>query len=377
MADGRVRVHALIDDLGCGGAELLLAEFARFAGGARIDLSVGYLSVKCGDVAAERLRRLGIEPQLVPVSSMVGAHDFARVRRHLQRVAPDLVHTHLGTSDCLAGAAARSLRIPAVATLHAADWSCASSRDSARLRLSGAARRRCAARVIAVSECARRTYLATGWDTPERVVAIHNGVAGRAQPGAGTAVRRELGIPADAPLVAMVSTLRPEKAHDVALAAHALLRERFPAARLLVVGEGPAEHAIEPLVRAAGPAVVMAGYRDDVMAVLDAADLLLHPSRMEAFPTTLLEAMAASVPIVATRVGGIPEIVRDGHEGLLVDAPPDAGQVAAALARLLADPELRRRMGTAARERFEREFTAQAWTARTRAVYDGVLAGAG
>jgi glycosyltransferase involved in cell wall biosynthesis len=375
-ADGKVRVHALIDDLGCGGAELLLAEFARFADGAGIELSVGYLSVNCGDVAADRLRRLGIEPQLVPVSSMVGGRDFARVRRHLRRVAPDIVHTHLGTSDCLAGAAARTLGTPVVSTLHAAAWRGASAGDTARLRLSATARRRCAARVIAVSESARGTYLATGWDRPERVVVIHNGIAGTAQPGAGAAVRRELGIAADAPLIAMVSTLRPEKGHAVALAAHALLRDEFPTARLVIVGEGPVERAIEPLVRAAGPAVVMTGYRDDVMAVLDAADVLLQPSRIEAFPTTLLEAMAASVPTVATRVGGIPEIVRDGCEGLLVDAPADAGVLAAGLARLLGDPDLRRRMGAAARARFEREFTAPGWIARTRAVYDSVLSGA-
>jgi glycosyltransferase involved in cell wall biosynthesis len=171
-----------------------------------------------------------------------------------------------------------------------------------------------------------------------------------------------------------VSTLRAEKGHEVALAALSIVRERFPAARLVVVGEGPAQDGLAPLVQAAGNAVVMTGYRDDVMPVLDAADVLLHPSRIDAFPTTLLEAMAASVPVVATRVGGIPEIVRDGKEGLLVDAPADAHALAAAVSRLLAEPALRRYLGAAARARFEGEFTVRRWIQRTRAVYDDVLA---
>jgi glycosyltransferase involved in cell wall biosynthesis len=373
MDDGRVRVHALVDGLGCGGAELLLAEFARSAGDADIELSVGYLSVMCGNVAADRLRGLGIEPQLVPVSSMIGAADFARVRRHIRRVAPDVVHTHLGTSDCLAGAASRSLGTPAVSTLHAAEWNGDSLAGSARLRLSALARRRCAARVIAVSESARRSYLATGWDAPERVVVVHNGVTGEPDRGTGVEVRRELGIASEAPVIAMVSTLRAEKGHELALAAMSIVRKHFPTARLVIVGEGPVQDALAPMVQAAGGAVVMTGYRDDVMAVLDAADILLHPSRIDAFPTTLLEAMAASVPVVATRVGGIPEIVRDGKEGLLVEAPADAYALAAAVGRLLAEPALRRRLGAEARARFESEFTVRRWIQRTRAVYDDVL----
>jgi glycosyltransferase involved in cell wall biosynthesis len=228
--------------------------------------------------------------------------------------------------------------------------------------------------VIAVSESARGAYLATGWDEPERVVVVHNGVAGTPRPGAGASVRRELGVPANAPVIAMVSTLRPEKGHRVALRAFAALRERFPAASLVVVGDGPLLGELEEHARAIGQSVLMTGYRDDVMAVLDAADMLLHPSHTDAFPTTLLEAMAASVPIVATAVGGIPEIVRDGQEALLVGPPPTAPKVAAALDRLLADADLRRRLGAAGRARFERHFTLRRWVQQTRAVYDDVVA---
>ena len=374
---GRIRVNALIDSLGTGGAEMLLAEFAGRADGVGIDLGVTHLNTRFGRLAADRMRAEGIEPELVPVSSMVGARSFARLRRHLSRAAPDLVHTHLGTSDCIGSVAAWSLGIPAVSTLHAAEWVAESPRAAVRLKLSAVARRRCAARIIAVSENAKAAYLATGWDVPERVAVIHNGIAGKPAPGAGRALREELGIAADAPLVAMVSSLRPEKAHDVALAAVPALRQRFPGLRMLISGDGPMRPRLEPLVRAAGDAVVMAGHREDVMAVLDAADVLLHSSRMEAFPTVLLEAMAASVPIVATAVGGTPEIVTDGESGLLVAPPPDATRLAAAVGRLLEDEALRRRLAAGARERFARSFTQQRWLQDTRTLYEEVLAEGG
>jgi glycosyltransferase involved in cell wall biosynthesis len=374
--NGRLRVHALIDNLSCGGAELLLAEFAGPARAEGVDLSVGYFTDKWGDEAVRRLRQAGVDPELVPVSSLLSLQDLNRVRRHLARVAPDVVHCHLGTSDCVGSVASRLLGMPAVSTLHQAEWVGGSHRGAARLRLTALARRRCARRIIAVSESARRAYLATGWEAPERVTVVHNGVAGKAEPGAGRAVRRKLGIPLDVPVVAMVATLRPEKCHEVALAALPALLTRVPGVRLLLAGDGPTRPRLEQLARAVGrERVIMTGHRDDVMAVLDAADVLLHPSRIEAFPTVLLEAMAASVPIVATAVGGVPEIVRDGEDGLLLEPPPDQGRLVAALESLLGDPVLRRQMGAAGRERFERNFTLDRWVRKTRSVYESMLAG--
>jgi len=110
-----------------------------------------------------------------------------------------------------------------------------------------------------------------------------------------------------------------------------------------------------------------------VMAVMDAVDVLVHPSEADAFPTALIEAMAASRPVVATRVGGIPEIVDDGETGVLVEAPASPERLAAALEPLVADADLRARMGASGRERYEREFTVETWARRTRALYDRVL----
>jgi glycosyltransferase involved in cell wall biosynthesis len=253
------------------------------------------------------------------------------------------------------------------------EWQGETQRDRIRARLVAWGRRRFADRVIAVSEAARRRYIAEGWDRPERVSTIYNGIAGNPHPGAGPAERQRLGLAPGHLVVGMLSTLRPEKGHDVAVEAVGQLRSELPQLRLLILGDGPLRPRIEQLAAPLGEAVVMAGHQEDVMAALDAVDVLLHPSFHEAFPTALLEAMAASVPVVATRVGGIPEIVEEETSGLLVDAPPQPDAVAAALRRLAADESLRRQMGRAGRERFQRDFTAAVWAQRTRALYDDLL----
>jgi len=374
MPDARpLRVHALVDSLGFGGAELLVADFARVAPTAGIELSVGALHEGEVSAAAARLQAAGIEPVVVPVRSLWRRSDVRRVREHLETVGPDLLHTHLGYADVLGGLAARGIGLPSVSTIHA-DWWGGTRRERVKARLMALARRRCATRVIAVSESARNIYLERGWDRPERVVVVRNGIAAEPLPGTGPAVRAELGIGPDELLAVMVSRLGPEKAHDVAIDAVALARRRHPQLRLLIVGDGELRQDVERRAAALGGAAIVAGHRDDVMEVLDAADLLLHPSRFDAFPTALLEAMAASVPILSSATGGIVEIVDAEETGILVDAPPRAEAVARELERLIVDPELRQRLAAAGRERFLASFQAEAWAARTRLVYDEVLA---
>jgi glycosyltransferase involved in cell wall biosynthesis len=369
-----VRVHALVDNLGSGGAEFLLADLAAVAPGAGIELSVATLKPMLSpSPAADRLRGRGVEPRHVQVTSMIGARDGLRLRTHLERVRPDLVHTHLGTSDFLGGIAARSLGLPSVATIHA-DWWPRGRRDRAKTWLSSRARRHCAKVVIAVSDSARSAYLNGGRDAPEHVVVVRNGIADRARPGSGPAVRLELGLDPGDLVVTALSKLRPEKNFETSVAAVALLRERLPRVRLVIAGDGPHAEVVRRHAGRLQKCARVVGHREDVMALLDATDVLIHPSHFDAFPTSLLEAMSASVPVVATATGGMLEIVEHGSTGVLVDPPPAAEAFAAALEPLLADATLRRRLGEAGRARYEREFTAQSWALRLRGVYDQVLA---
>lgn len=369
----RLHVHAIIDSLVWGGAELLLADFAVAAREADMDVTVGYLHYEDPSPGLDKLRANGIEPTLVEIPRMINPRAHSMVRRHVAEVSPDIVHTHLGYSHALGGLAAARLGIPSVATIHVMEWE-RTLRSNVRARVMGLVRRRTASRVITVSDAARRWLLELGWDSPERVVTIHNGIAAEATPGAGAAVRRELGIAPDELVAAMVTVLRPGKGHDVAAEAVRIVRERHPGLRLVVAGGGPSYDEVADRMRPLGDGAIMTGHRGDVMELLDAADVLIHPSSVDAFPTTLIEAGAAGVPVLSTRVGGIPEIVIDGEGGILVDAPPSPHDFAAQLDRLLSDAELRRDLGAGGRRRFEEEFTAERWAGRLRALYEEVIA---
>jgi glycosyltransferase involved in cell wall biosynthesis len=366
-----LNVLTVIDHLALGGAELMLGHFAAAAPDAGIHLSVTCLTERDGNPANEQLRAVGIEPVGLSIDRM-RLHELRQLKHHIAQAQPDIVHTHLGTSDCLGGLAARGLGIPVVSTIHAMAWG-GNMRSRVKDELTARARRHAAARIIAVSDSARRAYLSRGWAPADRVVTIRNGLDLVPATGQGARVRRELGFGPDDLVVGMVSALRPEKAHDLAIATIARLRDDFPRLRLLIAGQGASRDEIARLAAPHGAVVVLTGLRSDVMPVFDAIDICLHPSHADALPTTLIEAMAASVPVVATNVGGIPEIVDDGATGVLVRAPATVEDVARALALVLGDATLRAKLGAAGRRRYEAEFRAAPWMQRTRNLYDEVL----
>ncbi|UJA19984.1 glycosyltransferase family 4 protein [Thermoleophilia bacterium SCSIO 60948] len=367
-----MHVHAVISSLTLGGAESLLADFAHAAPSAGVELSVSYLEAE--DEMRPRIEAAGVEPELVAVSSLFSRGDVRRLSARIAAQRPDIVHTHLGTADHFGGLAARSLGLPSISTLHEVRWDYAALRARARTRLMAFVRRRTAARILAVSEAARQAYLAAGWDSPERVEVVHNGVRGDVVAGSGAALRARLGIGADDEVVSMIAVLRPGKGHATAIEAIGRLRATRPRLRLLIAGDGPERERIESLATPHRDAIVLAGHVDDPMAVLDASDVLVHPSEFDAFPTTLLEAMAARVPIVASAVGGIPEIVTDHVDGLLLADPSSADGLAGLVEGLLADPDRRRAIAAAGRERYENEFALGPWMNRLRAVYEDVIA---
>jgi glycosyltransferase involved in cell wall biosynthesis len=190
----------------------------------------------------------------------------------------------------------------------------------------------------------------------ERIVLVANGVDAPEIADTKLELRRELGIAQDAVAALLVATLRPEK--DVPAFVRAVRRARATHPELigLVAGEGPDRPAVEQAA-AGDPAVRLLGHRDDIASLLKAADLFVLSSRFEAVPMAILEAMAAGLPVLATRVGSIPEMVADGQSGLLVD-PGDEDAMAGALATLAADRSLRDAMGAQGAQRHRERWNA-------------------
>lgn len=170
------------------------------------------------------------------------------------------------------------------------------------------------------------------------VTQIYNGIefATYPQRDGGGGLRRELGLPATAPLIGIVGRLDPIKDHPTLFAAFALLRQQHPDCQLVVVGDGPELSRLQSL---ATEGIHLLGMRSDIPQILRDLDIFALSSLNEGIPNTILEAMACGLPIVATAVGGSPEIIKNGQNGMLV-APQDFAAMAGALARYLSDPAL-------------------------------------
>jgi glycosyltransferase involved in cell wall biosynthesis len=217
--------------------------------------------------------------------------------------------------------------------------------------------------VAAVSRGAADDLVATHGLAPERVSVLPLGTPAGPAPDPAAARARlaaAAGLDPAGPLLVHVGSFTPEKDHALLLAAFREVRRRLPAARLVLLGDGPLRPEVERRAAAAGwaagdtggaaPAVRFLGARPDAAELAGGADLLVLSSRIEGTPGVVLEAAARGVPAVATAVGGLAEVVEHGRTGLLT-APGDAAELAGALLELLAAPERRRAMGRAARER--------------------------
>jgi len=226
------------------------------------------------------------------------------------------------------------------------------------------------ARVIVVSR-AISAAVQRGGVAASRLRLVYEGVPDRqAQPG-GRERLAELGVPDGVPVIGNVAALTDHKDHATLIAAMALVRARLPQARLVVCGDGELRGAVLAQVEALGlrDRVVLAGFRGDLDQLLPAFSVFCLSSRLEGLGTSLLDAMAFGLPVVATAAGGIPEAVEDGVTGRLV--PPRRPEaLAGALVEVLGEEERRLALGAAGRRRFLERFTAEHMVEATLAVVD-------
>lgn len=285
------------------------------------------------------------------------------VARAVRAERPDLLHTHMVHADVHGSIAAHALRIPFVSTRHNDDrYLLGPYRHVDRLSMHGVAR------IVAISEAVRRFHIEAGLPAA-KLETIHYGLDDL--PSAESELTPEgAGVGLDAFLVLAIGRLIAQKDHATLLEAFAQMHADHPQARLAILGWGPLEEETRTRARTLGieRAVVLPG-RLEPRAWLERADVFAHTSRWEGFGLVLLEAMLAGLPIVATRVSAVPEIVVDGETGYLFDAG-DAEGIAAAIGRLVDDPDRRRALGEAGLHRARTDFSVAQMTERTLAVYE-------
>jgi glycosyltransferase involved in cell wall biosynthesis len=285
----------------------------------------------------------------------------------LLRDGVDVVHTHMFGSNVWGTVLGRLSGVPVVVA-HEHTWSF-QGRPLRRF-LDRELVARWADVFVAVSGEDRRKMIEVEGVDPAKIRLIPNGIPSPAN-GAGADVRTELGIEPSAPVLGVVCELRAQKALEVLFEAAALLLPEFPTLKVLVAGDGPERARLEEGARRLGVAdtVLFLGIRRDVPAVLTAVDVAVLSSDYEGSPLSVMEYMAAAKPVVSTRVGGVPELVAEDVHGLLVE-PRDPEALAEAVARLLRDPALARRLGAEGRRRQQREFSLEAMVGRIEDLYE-------
>jgi len=320
----------------------------------------------------ELFRRLaGLPLTLVPLSA-AGRKDFAAVSRLRKLIIgrkPQLVHCHDSLAFWLGGWAAKLGGRPTLVTHKRTDHA---PGGMAKLRY-----HQLADYVVVISQAAENALLAAGV-SPEKIRLIYSSLdCDWFKPEAGeraAAFRRELGLAPDWPLVGSVAVLNPRKGMNFLLEAIPLLRQTQPDIRLVIAGEGPIHNALARQARQPGIAdrVFFLGEQKDVRPLLASLAVFVLPSVAEGLGVAVLEAMAMAKPVVASKVGGLPELVEDGKTGFLVE-PQNPSALAEAIARLLQEPELQRRMGEKARLRVEEHFSREQMVIKTETLYYDAL----
>lgn len=367
----RERVLHVVDSLIFGGAEQAILTLLRGTDDARWQPSLACHASDALAPLADGARDLGVDVWTIP--SM--APGFEGIRRlpafvaGLRRRAPDVVHLHLtwplGCQYPQIGAfLARTPGIVATVQLYV------DLRLSRRVDVQQRFLTRIVDRYIAVSNHVRmRLASRLGW-AAGKIDVVHNAVEPVPSRADAARLRRELGGDERTPLVLHPARLLEQKAQrDVLRAAAAM-----PGVRFLFAGDGPDRAVLEAASRELGVAdrVTFLGRRRDVRDLMEACDVVVLPSRFEGLPVALLEAMAAGRPVVATRIGGVEEVVTPDEDGILVE-PGDAPALAGAIHRLLTDVEAARRIGAEAARTIRERFSAGAMCRRVMEIYADVL----
>lgn len=341
----------VIDGLGIGGAERLMVPILRHLDRERFSVRVCVLQSKDGNPLAEDIRALGVPVDFLNVRRLRDFTAILRLRNYLKESRADIVHTQLEFANILGNISAKLLGLPSVCTVHVLPALETSLKSQLHQSAEWMMLRIFCDRVIAVSEETRLHYIAHSGIPPRKLVMIHNGIDltqfQRLEPDiVRAAVRREFNLPDNSILLTTVAVLRPLKGIEYMIRALPAICAAYPTAYYLIAGDGAYRDILMTEAEQADvkERVIFASRRADIPRILSASDIFVLPTLTEALPTVLAEAMACRLPIVASAVGGVPEMVRSGENGILIP-PMQPAELSRACNALLVDSDLRVRMG--------------------------------
>ena len=334
--------------------------------------ALGHRAALVANPGGELHRRMREGHDLIALAprSDIDLSEAWNLSRIVKQLRPDLLHAHDPRAVAIA---ATALSIVAPSPRPAL---VASRRAEFRVAQNSFSRWKYSQVDCFIASCAAiRDRLAQDGIPSSRIVIIHDGVdVERIERMTGESVHAHFYLPTNAPVVGNVAALVPQKGHQHLIEAAALVVRQVPDTRFVIVGEGPLRAALERHIKDARLErhVLLAGFRTDVLELTKGFDVFAMSSIHEGMCVALVDAMAAATPVVATRAGGIPEVVVDGNTGFLVE-PRDHAAMAGAIIRLLEDESLRVRMGQAGLARARLHFTIERMVRETAGVYERLL----
>ncbi|HEV8713335.1 MAG TPA: glycosyltransferase [Candidatus Binatia bacterium] len=361
------KIAFVIDELEVGGSQRQLYLVAT--GLTRRGWQVHLICLQPILAMADDFKAAGIPVHLLQKRRKLDVRLVAALSRFFVDNQINLVHLTSSTAEFFGGLATRLCRIPSVTSVRTANTALPLSH-----RLGKRLACRLASAVVANSRAGARIVIAAGLVAADKVCVIPNGVSLHHQSAFRDETRQRLGIPADALVVLSVGRLVWEKGYELTLAL-AQRASAWPRAPLfLIAGDGPLRDALTQQIRAAHLVehVRLLGERRDVPDLLAVADVYLNTSVSEGLSNSIMEAMAAAVPVLAAAAGGTPELIVDGETGLLFP-PGDLTTAALKLGRLSGDPDLRSRLGQQARRRVETVFSYDTMISQFEGLYRSVL----
>ena len=357
-------LHA-IETSGPGGAENFMLRLVQSQKAEGHECRV--LVIKSGWLT-QRLEQLGIDYDLIPLPMSLSPQWLRKARQLLRTHQIDVVHTNEFAMNMHLALVAKALRIPHVATVHGKNYYTEKPVRRFFMRLTARL-----STLVAVSHDIK-SFLATNGNIPaSRVVVIENGIDVqhyRPDPAVRSRYRTELGVADDEHMILAVGNLYPVKGHIHLIDAAARLHREGARIKVFIAGRGKEEHSLQARVDSLGlhETCILLGFRDDARELLWASDIFAMPSLSEGLPLSILESLAAERPVVASAVGGIPQVLTDGETGVLVPAG-DPRRLAEALAKVIQQRAFGEQLAEQGLELLVERYDARVMAERYTALY--------
>ena len=372
------RIIWLIDSLKPGGAEQLMPSLLKEFDNDSYEIRVCVLQVRKGNPIAVELGEQGIPVDLVLVRNLRNPINLFHVLQYFKKLSPILIHTQLEFADTLGNLAAKIIHIPSVSTLHTLEVPKKRKFAFFRLKLKWFVLRYFCDTIIAVSEITRKHHIKFGKLPPQKTKTIYNGIQlsrfQKRNESQLDEIRQGLKLKTNQTVVTTVAVLREPKGIQYMIRAMPEILKHKPDLTYLIVGDGVYADSLLDLVTVLGLQgnVIFTGRRTDIPDILAVSDLFVLPSLGDALPTVLIEALAAQTPIIATKVGGIPEIIENDVNGMLVP-PADSDRLADACIKLIQDQELSHQFTVNGLEIAKRRFDVKVQVEQLQNLYKDLI----